>query len=46
MELEAFADSIISNTTPLVSIDDGYKALDVAYKIIDKMKVTSTFVNE
>ncbi len=38
MELDAFADSIISNTTPLVSIDDGYKALDVAYKIIEKMK--------
>ncbi|HEX8516312.1 MAG TPA: Gfo/Idh/MocA family oxidoreductase [Bacteroidia bacterium] len=43
MELEAFADSIISNTTPLVSIDDGYKALDVAYKIIEKMKVTAGF---
>lgn len=43
MELETFADSIISNTTPLVSIDDGYKALDVAYKIIDKMKVTASF---
>ena len=45
MELEAFADSIISNTTPLVSIDDGYKALDVAYKIIEKMKVTANFVD-
>lgn len=43
MELETFADSIISNSTPLVSIDDGYKALDVAYKIIDKMKVTAGF---
>ncbi|MDF2436716.1 MAG: oxidoreductase [Bacteroidota bacterium] len=43
MELETFADSIISNTTPRVSIDDGYKALDVAYKIIDKMKVTVSF---
>lgn len=43
MELETFADSIISNTIPLVSIDDGYKALDVAYKIIEKMKVTSSF---
>ncbi len=42
MELETFADSIISNTTPLVSIDDGYKALDVAYKIIEKMKVISS----
>jgi hypothetical protein len=46
MELEAFADSIISNTTPLVSIDDGYKALDVAYKIIEKMKLTSNFKEE
>ncbi|MES2593189.1 MAG: Gfo/Idh/MocA family oxidoreductase [Bacteroidota bacterium] len=46
MELEAFADSIISNTTPLVSIDDGYKALDVAYKIIEKMKITSNFSDE
>ncbi len=45
MELEAFADSIISNTSPLVSIDDGYKALDVAYKIIEKMKVTSNFID-
>lgn len=45
MELEAFADSIISNTTPLVSIDDGYKALDVAYKIIEKMKATSNFID-
>lgn len=43
MELETFADSIISNSTPLVSIDDGYKALDVAYKIIEKMKLTSNF---
>lgn len=43
MELETFADSIISNSTPPVSIDDGYKALDVAYKIIEKMKVTAGF---
>ncbi|MCE3279541.1 MAG: iolX [Bacteroidetes bacterium] len=46
MELETFADSIISNTTPKVSIDDGYKALDVAYKIIEKMKVTAGFEQE
>jgi predicted dehydrogenase len=46
MELETFADSIISNTTPLVSIDDGYKALDVAYKIIEKMRLTSNFGEE
>ncbi len=46
MELDTFADSISNNTTPLVSIDDGYKALDVAYKIIDKMKLTSNFTEE
>ncbi|MDQ3048945.1 MAG: Gfo/Idh/MocA family oxidoreductase [Bacteroidota bacterium] len=46
MELETFADSIISNTTPQVSIEAGYKALDVAYKIIEKMKVTSNFMEE
>ncbi len=46
MELETFADSIISNTEPLVTIDDGYKALDVAYKIIEKIKVTSNFMEE
>ncbi len=42
MELEMFADSINNNTTPIVSADDGYKALDVAYRIIEKMKVTAT----
>jgi predicted dehydrogenase len=52
MELEMFADSINNNTTPIVSADDGYKALDVAYRIIEKMKVTadksefSSIINE
>jgi predicted dehydrogenase len=36
-ELESFATAIKSNKTPLVSIEDGYAALDVAYKIIEKM---------
>jgi predicted dehydrogenase len=36
-ELESFAFAIRNNTSPLVSINDGYAALDVAYKIIDKM---------
>lgn len=46
MELETFADSINDDTTPVVSIDDGYKALDVAYRIIEKMKLTSSFIEE
>ncbi len=36
-ELESFATAIENNTNPLVSINDGYAALDIAYKIIEKM---------
>lgn len=46
MELEAFANAIITNSTPPVSVDDGYKALDVAHKIIEKMKLSSNFIDE
>lgn len=44
-ELEAFADAINNNKTPLVSIDDGYKALEVAYMIIEKIKASSSFID-
>ncbi len=37
-ELESFYHSIKNNTTPPVTINDGYYALDVAYQIIDKVK--------
>lgn len=43
MELSAFATAITNNSQPPVSIEDGYKALDVAYKILDKLKMTSNF---
>lgn len=38
MELETFADSILQNTRPRVSIEDGYKALKVAYEIIKEIE--------
>ncbi len=38
-ELEKFAESIENNTIPHVTIIDGYKALDVAYKIIEKINL-------
>lgn len=41
MELENFYKSIKEDTTPLVSLEDGYKALDVATKIIEKLKLTT-----
>ncbi len=39
LELSSFAESILQGTTPQVTIDDGYKALEIAYRILDKLKV-------
>ncbi|MDY0342989.1 MAG: Gfo/Idh/MocA family oxidoreductase [Lentimicrobium sp.] len=36
-ELEQFAIAIETNTTPIVTIQDGYAALDLAYRIMRKM---------
>ena len=38
MELETFAESIRLNIPPRVSIEDGYKALQLAYRIIDEIE--------
>jgi predicted dehydrogenase len=35
LELETFADSIVQNTPPKVTIEDGYRALKVAHQIIE-----------
>ena len=40
-ELQLFAESIVNNTTPPVTIQDGYDALNVAYQVLDKLKVSS-----
>lgn len=45
-ELETFADAINHNTTPLVTIEDGFNALDVAYKILDKLKLTPHLIED
>jgi len=36
-ELESFADSILQDKTPQVTIDEGFHALDLAHKIIEKV---------
>jgi len=36
-ELASFAQSIEQDTSPLVTIEDGYHALEVALKIMDKI---------
>lgn len=39
-ELESFGRCIAENTTPLVTIRDGYDAMDIAYRIIEKLKLS------
>jgi predicted dehydrogenase len=39
-ELEAFYEAIINNTTPTVTIIDGYNSLELAYRIIEKLDAT------
>ncbi len=39
MELETFGDAIRNNTRPIVSIEEGYKALEVAHKIIEQLAI-------
>lgn len=41
MELETFCDAILNNTPTIVSVIDGYRAMDVAHQILNKIKGTS-----
>lgn len=41
MELETFKDAIVDNTPTIVSVVDGYRAMDVAHQILNKIKNTS-----
>jgi len=45
-ELEEFANAIINNTTPKVGILDGGVMLDAAYKIAEKMKITTSLIQD
>ena len=37
MELEAFANAIINNTEPPVTVLDGFRAMDIAHQILEKI---------
>ncbi|HMH34610.1 MAG TPA: hypothetical protein VK543_16350, partial [Puia sp.] len=41
MELEKFCEAIVNNTTPIVSEVDGYRAMDIAHQILQKIKHNS-----
>ncbi|MEO6914450.1 MAG: Gfo/Idh/MocA family oxidoreductase [Chitinophagaceae bacterium] len=41
MELETFRDAIVENTPTVVSMVDGYRAMDIAHQILNKIKHNS-----
>ena len=41
MELEKFRDAIVNNSHPIVSEQDGFRAMDVAHQILQKIKHNS-----
>ncbi|MFH0866834.1 MAG: Gfo/Idh/MocA family oxidoreductase [Bacteroidota bacterium] len=43
-ELEAFYEAIIKNTTPAVTIIDGYNSLELAYSIIEKLNIAPSML--
>ena len=45
-ELESFAQSIVNDTVPIVSIEDGEYALQVALQIMDKLKLNGNLIQE
>lgn len=44
-ELESFAKSIVADETPVVPLIDGYRALDVAHKILEKIDVSFDLIS-
>lgn len=40
-ELQSFAAAINGDDTPVVDITDGFHALEVAYQIVEKLKLTA-----
>lgn len=44
-ELESFHSAIVNNTVPPVTINDGYSALELAHKIIEKINQTVTKIS-
>ncbi len=44
-ELSTFYDAIVNDTVPIVPIEDGYNALDVAQRIMEKLKASTQLSN-
>jgi predicted dehydrogenase len=45
-ELSTFHDAIVNDTTPIVTLEDGTLALEVALQIMDKLKAASALISD
>lgn len=45
-ELRTFSHAILEDNTPIVSLEDGFRALDVAQKIVEKLKSGSSVLSD
>lgn len=45
-ELEAFANCIKNDSTPVVPLSDGLRALEVAHQIMDELKINRSLIKE
>lgn len=45
-ELQSFAQCIVNDTVPIVSIEDGEYALQIALRIMDKLKLNGNLIKE
>lgn len=45
-ELESFSQCIVNDTVPIVSIEDGEYALQIALQIMDKLKLSGSLIKE
>lgn len=43
-ELRTFGEAIVNNTNPIVTLEDGFRALDVAHQILDKIKMANALI--
>lgn len=43
-EIESFATSILQNTAPVVGIEDGYHAIQVAHQILDQLNFSNSIL--
>lgn len=45
-ELESLAHSILNNTEPAVTAEDGYKALQVAHQVLEKLRYNANLLDD